>query len=96
MTLRRALLDWKIVIPLVLAVSVICAFGIYARPGAMVAALRDFDYVYLAPILGLAFLNYVVRLVRWGYFLRVADVSVGRERSAGDLLQRPRDVGHAG
>jgi uncharacterized membrane protein YbhN (UPF0104 family) len=67
----------------VLAVSVVLAFGVYARPRLLVEALRGFDYVYLLPILGLAFLNYVVRFVRWQFFLRAVGLEVERRRSAG-------------
>ena len=82
-TLRGVLLNWKLVIPAVLAVSVVLAFGVYARPRLLAEALRGFDFVYLLPILGLAFLNYVVRFVRWQFFLRAVGLEVERRRSAG-------------
>jgi len=81
--LRQALFNWKILIPLVLAVAVLLAFGVYARPQELADALRGFSYVWLLPALCLAFLNYVVRFVRWQYYLRVVEVPVGTRRSLG-------------
>jgi uncharacterized protein (TIRG00374 family) len=79
----RALLTWKLVIPAVLALAVVFAFGVYARPQALARALSGFDYFYLVPILALAFANYLVRFVRWEYLLRVVDVRIGRRQSLG-------------
>jgi glycosyltransferase 2 family protein len=81
--LRQALLNWKIVIPLVLALAVLLAFGVYVRPRELADALRGFDLVWLVPILGLAFLNYVVRFFRWQYYLRVVGLRVETRRSLG-------------
>jgi uncharacterized protein (TIRG00374 family) len=79
----RTLMTWKLVIPVVLALAVVFAFGIYARPRALARALAGFDYLYLVPILALAFSNYLVRFVRWQYLLRVVGVRVARRRSLG-------------
>jgi len=82
-SLRRVLLNWKTVIPAVLALAVVLAFGVYTRPSELAHALRGFSFIYLVPILGLALLNYVVRFVRWQYYLRVVGVDVEARRSAG-------------
>jgi uncharacterized protein (TIRG00374 family) len=79
----RALLTRKLVIPAVLALAVVFAFGVYARPQALTRALTGFDYLYLVPILALAFANYLVRFMRWEYLLRVVDVRINRRQSLG-------------
>ena len=68
---------------MVLAVAVVLAFGVYADPAELAEALRGFNLAFLPAVLGLAFLNYVLRFFRWQYYLRVADVRVERRRSRG-------------
>lgn len=70
-------------IPVVLALAVLLAFGVYARPRELADALRGFEFVYLIPIVSLALANYGIRFVRWQYFLRVVEVPVETRRSAG-------------
>lgn len=73
-------------IPVVLALAVLLAFGVYARPRELAHALRDFEFVYLIPIVSLALANYGIRFVRWQYFLRVVEIHVETRRSAGIFL----------
>ncbi len=81
--LRRMLLDLRVLVPAVLTLAVVFAFGVYVRPRALLKALRGFDRFYLLPILALALANYVLRFARWQYFLRVVGLHIERRRSLG-------------
>jgi uncharacterized protein (TIRG00374 family) len=82
-SLRSTLLTWKTLISGILALAVVFAFGVYARPQELARALESFDYRYLVPVLALALSNYLVRFARWQYLLEVVGIRIGRRRSLG-------------
>ncbi len=48
---------------------------------AVAGALAEFDIRYLPLILGLTFVNYLLRFVKWQYFLRQLDININRKDS---------------
>jgi uncharacterized membrane protein YbhN (UPF0104 family) len=73
--LKRALLT------VLLGVAVCAALSFYGDTGATWRALRGFPPLFLAGALALAFLNYVVRFLRWQIYLSALGVRVGSRDS---------------
>jgi len=61
---------------LAVAFGVVCYVGLtlYADAATLGEKLRAFGWWRVAPVLGLAALNYLVRFVKWHYYLRVLEV----------------------
>jgi uncharacterized protein (TIRG00374 family) len=57
-------------------VAVYVGFSVWANARAVGAALAEFSWPIFAAALGLAAANYVVRFVRWQYYLRVLSLRV--------------------
>jgi len=50
-------------------------------------ALGDFDWmIYLPLILGLSFLNYTLRFLKWDYYLQLLGIKIGKKTSVGIFL----------
>ena len=64
----------KIIIVVVLTTLVIAGMALYADVAKLTDALADYALVWFLAGLGLATANYVLRFVRWQYYLRVLDV----------------------
>lgn len=64
----------KFLLSLVLALAVTGALLIYADLRQVVQDLGDFQWSLLPVILGLTVLNYVLRFLKWEYFLRLIGV----------------------
>lgn len=78
----RSSLSARLVPGLVIAAVVLFGLAVYADLGELVAAVRGFRALYLVPVLALAFGNYVIRFLRWHYYLRAVGVRVRPRRSA--------------
>jgi uncharacterized membrane protein YbhN (UPF0104 family) len=71
---------------LVLGVLVLAGLLGAANPRQFLAQLRRFDFVLLAPILGLSLVNYALRFVRWEIYLRALGTALPRGRSLAVFL----------
>lgn len=60
----------------VAGVAVFAGFSIYADVNELGSRLRGFSWWAFGAALALALVNYLVRLIRWGLYLRVCDVQV--------------------
>ncbi|HVT58959.1 MAG TPA: lysylphosphatidylglycerol synthase transmembrane domain-containing protein [Thermoanaerobaculia bacterium] len=69
-----------------LGLAVVVGFLGLADPRRFAAALRQFDYALLVPILGLSLVNYALRFARWEFYLRKLAVELPRGRSLGVFL----------
>jgi uncharacterized protein (TIRG00374 family) len=76
LVLRR--LVWAVV----LGVLVLAGFGLYADLGQLAMNLAALDWIYFPAALALVMLSYVVRLWRWGFYLRLVEVPVPPRESA--------------
>ena len=65
----------RIIVSLVFAVIVLAGLSFFADSQKLIAALRDFRWPLLAPILALTTFNYALRFVKWQYYLRRIGVS---------------------
>lgn len=65
-----------VVIGIGLAVLVYVGYALYVGAGDVADALGRFAWEWLPVLLGLSFLNYVIRFVRWEMFLRMLDIRV--------------------
>jgi glycosyltransferase 2 family protein len=66
----------NLVLALALGVAVYLILAVLSDLGELATALDSFDYALIPAILGLVALSYVVRFLRWTYYLRVLKVSV--------------------
>jgi glycosyltransferase 2 family protein len=72
----------KIILSLVLALVVFLALAFYSDLPRLLGALAEFQWQYFPLALAAAFLNYLLRFVRWHYYLGVIGIhSVPRRDS---------------
>jgi uncharacterized protein (TIRG00374 family) len=77
---RRSLLS-KLTLTAMLAAAVCLALIVVGSSHGLAAAVRGFQLAYLAPVLALSLVNYLVRFARWQMYLRRVDVRVGGRTS---------------
>ncbi len=82
----RTSLARKLVPAGILTALVLLGLALYADAPSLLAVLSDFDMRALPIALALASLNYLVRFVRWHYYLRHLGVPVPIGTSAGIFL----------
>ena len=68
-----------IVIYAILGVVIFAALGIYADFDSLRQSISRFDFRYLPIILMLAPMNYVLRYVKWNYYLKQLNIDVPRK-----------------
>ena len=68
-----------IVIYAILGVVIFAAIGIYADFDNLRQSISDFDFTYLPIILLLAPMNYVLRYVKWNYYLKQLKIDVPKK-----------------
>jgi len=66
----------KIWLVLIFAIIVYVILGIYADFSNLLLALESFDWRYLILLLGLTTLSYLIRFVRWNFFLKGVGVKL--------------------
>src|SRR4051812_32990153 len=66
----------RVLLGVAAGVAIYLAFSIWAGARDVGAALRGFSWAAAAGALGLAFANYLVRFLRWQYYLRVLGLAV--------------------
>ena len=71
----------KVFLSLGFAVVVYLALTIWSSLPELIAAMRDFNWVLFLPILGLSFINYLIRFAKWQYYLRILDITIPRSDS---------------
>jgi len=75
--LKRIGLRWHHVVPMVLVGAVVfAALVIYGDIPELSRSLRQFPLSYLLIVLALSLANYLLRLVRWIYYLRILSVDI--------------------
>ncbi len=62
------------------------ALSLHAEIPRVVEHLRGFRWVLIIPILGLSLANYLIRFVRWEYYLRALDIRVSMRDSLAIFL----------
>ena len=67
-----------IVIVIILSVLFYLAFIIFSGADDVAEAFRSFDMIYLAPILIIVFFAYLLRGLRWNYYLKKLGIKVSR------------------
>ena len=73
----------RFLLSLTFGIVVLAALFLYGDVTGIADSLADFRWTFLPAILGLTLFNYVVRYLKWEYYLRVADIrGVPRGRSA--------------
>lgn len=74
-------LNKKLIWMVLLGMAVVAAISFAADFKSTVSALRSFKVVYLPLILGLTFVNYLLRFVKWHYFLKLINVTISLKDS---------------
>jgi len=59
----------RLLISFVIALAVVLGLVFYADLSKTLAAFARFQWLYIAPILGLTLLNYLLRFVKWHFYL---------------------------
>lgn len=72
----------KLLYSLVIALLFYIALALYSDWRALTQALRDFPWSWLPVVIGLTLVNYLGRLYKWQWYLRLLDVSIPRGDSA--------------
>ena len=65
-----------------LAIAVFAGLALYGDLPELLHQVSSFSVAYWLAVLGLALVNYLLRLVRWHYYLRVLDIRIGSGASA--------------
>lgn len=72
----------KVIIFVIFSAVVFAMVGLYGRIDEVLAALLAIDWYWVLPaMMGLSFLNYVIRYVKWQYYLRRIDVNLSNTDS---------------
>ncbi len=80
---KKAKFIWdKLALSFILTILVFFFLGVYADFNKLLKALRNFQIIWFVSILTLALLNYVIRFLRWHYYLRALDFKVEIKTSA--------------
>jgi glycosyltransferase 2 family protein len=75
--LTRFGLRWRLVVPMVLLGAIVFAvLVIYGDLPELSRGLREFPLGYLLIVLALSLVNYLLRMVRWIYYLRVLSIDI--------------------
>ncbi len=76
----------RLFISLAIAAVIGIAFSLYANIGELKETIETFSYDLLPLILALSLVNYLVRFVRWEYYLRALDLHVPMGESFGVFM----------
>ena len=71
----------KLIIAIVLGAGVFLVISVYSGFDDFAKSLASFNLWYLPCVLGLAFLNYILRFFKWDYYLRLLGVAISRKES---------------
>lgn len=66
----------KLLISIILGLVVVFAMGVFSDFGKLLDSLRSFNYCYLPIILLLAPANYLLRFIKWNYFLKHLGIKI--------------------
>lgn len=71
----------KLIVAIVLGAGIFLAISVYSDFDKVAKALVSFKLYFLPLVLGLAFLNYILRFCKWHYYLRLLGVKISRGQS---------------
>ncbi len=87
-TFRRAWsgLGRRLLLPALLGLAAFMGLAFYADARQLAERLGDFDLRLLAPLLGLSLINYILRFLRWQFYLSRVGLVLSIGRSLGVFL----------
>lgn len=68
---------WYLII--VFAVAVYLVMGIYADFGKLISAMKNFHWIFLFALLILTTMSYLIRFIKWDFFLKKAGIHLNRK-----------------
>ncbi len=71
----------KLVIAVILGAGVFLIISVYSGFDDFAQSLASFNLWYLPCVLGLAFVNYILRFFKWDYYLRLLGVAISKKES---------------
>ncbi len=71
----------KILISILIGTLILIILTIYADLEKLLTALRDFKWAFIIPVLFLSLLNYIVRFLRWEFYLRRLGIKISSFKS---------------
>ena len=72
----------KILFSLLFALLIYMALALWSDWRTLTSALLDFPWLWLPIVVGLTLVNYVGRLLKWHWYLRLLDIPINRSDSA--------------
>lgn len=60
----------RLIIPIIAGLGIFIGLAVYADFGAVTEAFAGFSWGYIPAVLGLTFLNYLLRFFKWDFYLR--------------------------
>ncbi len=76
----------KLFISLAIAALIGVIFSLYANTGQLKESIATFDYEVLPLVLFLSLVNYMIRFVRWEYYLKALQIRIPRGESFGIFM----------
>jgi glycosyltransferase 2 family protein len=76
----------RLFISIAIAAVIGVAFSIYANTAELKETIETFSYRLLPLILGLSLVNYLVRFMRWEFYLRALKIQIPRAESFGVFM----------
>lgn len=76
----------KLFISIAIAAVIGIAFSLYANIGELKKTIETFSYDILPLVLALSFINYLIRFVRWQYYLKALRIEIPRSESFGVFM----------
>ncbi len=71
----------KIITSIVLGACVFLVLSLYADLGQIKLAIPQFNWIYLPAIITLASSNYLIRFIKWDYYLKLIQIDLSRKES---------------
>ena len=80
-TVRKMEIKNKIIIVVIFSILVYMAFLIFGEIDKLLTAFNNFNWVYVPLILLLTSLNYILRFIKWDYYLSCLGINISKRDS---------------
>lgn len=81
MKIKKNSISKQIIYSIVFAVVVYLVLTIWGASGKLEQSFTKFNWYIFPILLGLAFLNYVIRFIKWQYYLNILSIRIPRKES---------------
>jgi uncharacterized membrane protein YbhN (UPF0104 family) len=71
----------KILASISVGILILTILSFYANVGDLINAIKNFNWLLIAPILSLSILNYLIRFARWEFYLKKLGIKISTFKS---------------